>query len=51
VDLRPDGTFSCRFALPDGTQVIPVEVVSPDGVETRCITPTVSRQTTEESRS
>ncbi len=51
VDLLPDGTFSCRFALPDGTQVIPVEAVSPDGVETRRITPTVSRQTTEETRS
>ena len=46
VKLRPDGTFSVRFALPDGTQVIPVTAQSPDGNEERTITPTVMRNTT-----
>jgi hypothetical protein len=37
VTLRPDGTFSARFALPDGTQDIPVTACSADGVEERTI--------------
>lgn len=45
VSLRPDGTFSVRFALPDGEQVIPVTAQSPDGIEERTITPTVTRTT------
>lgn len=45
VALRDDGTFSVRMALPDGTQTIPVEATSPDHVETRTITPIVTRRT------
>ncbi|MFA5320481.1 MAG: DUF4912 domain-containing protein [Candidatus Omnitrophota bacterium] len=45
VKLRPDGSFSLRFALPDGTQVMPVRGVSADGEEERTITPIVSRET------
>jgi hypothetical protein len=45
IRLRPDGTFTLRFALPDGTQNIPVEAQSSDGLETIAITPTVSKQT------
>ncbi len=45
VKLRPDGTFSLRFALPDGEQVIPVKGVSPDGVEEIVITPIVKKET------
>ncbi|MGA2192124.1 MAG: DUF4912 domain-containing protein [Nitrospirota bacterium] len=45
VTLRPDGTFTLRFALPDGTQDIPVSATSADGVETRWITPQVKRKT------
>ncbi len=45
ISLRPDGTFSVRFALPDGKQVIPVTATSSDQVETRTITPTVNRHT------
>ena len=45
VQLRPDGTFTMRFALPDGTQVIPVSATSADEVETRWITPQVHRET------
>lgn len=45
IKLRPDGTFSLRFALPDGEQVIPVKAVSSDKIEERTITPIVSRQT------
>jgi hypothetical protein len=46
INLRPDGTFSARFALPDGEQLIPVTATSADKLESRTITPTVSRHTT-----
>jgi len=45
VQLRPDGTFSLRFLLPDGTQVIDATAVSADGVFRKTITPTVRRET------
>lgn len=45
ISLRPDGTFTLRFALPDGRQVIPVKAVSGDKIEERTITPVVSRET------
>ena len=45
VDLRPDGTFTLRFALPDGKQEIPVEATSSDGIDRRRITPIVTRKT------
>lgn len=45
VKLRPDGTFSFRYALPDGQQVIPVHAMSSDEIEERTITPIVSRKT------
>jgi hypothetical protein len=47
LKLRPDGTFSVRFALPDGTQTIPAVAESRDGVEKRTITPIVTRKTEE----
>ena len=45
IQLRPDGTFSLRFALPDGKQVIPCEGTSADEVETITITPIVGKET------
>jgi hypothetical protein len=45
IQLRPDGTFTLRFALPDGVQHIPVEALSNDGIDTITITPTVQKQT------
>ncbi len=45
ITLRPDGSFTLRFALPDGKQVIPVEATSKDGTDRRRITPTVVRKT------
>jgi hypothetical protein len=45
IKLRPDGTFTMRYALPDGKQFIPVKAVSSDEVEERTITPIVSRET------
>ncbi len=45
ISLRPDGTFSLRFALPDGKQVIPVNAVSSDNLEERTITPIVNKET------
>ena len=45
INLSKDGTFSLRFALPDGQQVIPVKGVSVDGLEECLITPVVSKKT------
>ncbi len=45
IKLRPDGSFTLRFALPDGKQVIPVKAISSDNAEERTITPVVSRET------
>jgi hypothetical protein len=35
IKLRPDGTFSFRFALPDGEYSLPAAARSADGEETR----------------
>lgn len=45
IQLRPDGTFTLRFALPDGEQVIPVHAVNADGDMERTITPIVTKRT------
>ena len=45
ITLRKDGTFTLRFALPDGKQVIPVKATSFDRLETKVITPIVIRET------
>ena len=45
IKLRSDGTFTLRFALPDGKQTIEVAACSADQKETRTITPEVERQT------
>ncbi len=45
VKLRPDGTFTLRFALPDGRLVLDAEAISADRLEKRMITPVVTRRT------
>lgn len=45
VSIRPDGTFTLRLALPDGTHHLPAVAVSPDGSRTQRISITVSRST------
>ncbi len=45
IKLNPDGTFSLRFALPDGMQVIPVTGRSSDGIDEITITPVVNKET------
>jgi len=45
IKLRQDGTFTLRYYLPDGKQVIPVKAASADKLEERIITPTVIRET------
>ena len=45
IKLNRDGTFSLRFALPDGDQVIPVKGISADRAEERTITPIVKKYT------
>jgi len=47
VQLRPDGTFTVRFNLPDSRQIIPAVAASPDGVEERTIVLAVERNTKE----
>ena len=43
VALRPDGSFSLRFNLPDGQQEYPVRAVSADDAVEKEITFTVKR--------
>jgi hypothetical protein len=45
VAVRPDGSFTIRFELPDGEQVIPVKAVSADGTMSREVIPVVRRET------
>ncbi len=47
VPIRPDGTFSVRFALPDARQIIPAVATSVDGIEERTIVLAVERNTKE----
>jgi uncharacterized protein len=45
VKLRPDGSFSFRFALPDGNYDLPAVAVSADGTDARAADLKFSRQT------
>jgi hypothetical protein len=45
VKLRPDGTFTLRFALPDGKLDLESHAYSADGMEERVIKPVVERNT------
>ncbi|HAZ09886.1 MAG: hypothetical protein A2047_01760 [Omnitrophica bacterium GWA2_41_15] len=45
VDLKPDGTFSMRLALPDGKIPLPFIATSKDKIDTRKITTQVERNT------
>jgi hypothetical protein len=45
VRLRPDGTFTMRFSLPNCRQVIPAVACSGDGIEQRTIVLAVERNT------
>jgi uncharacterized protein len=45
VKLRPDGTFTMRYSLPDSRQIIPAVAMSPDGMEERTIVLAVERNT------
>jgi hypothetical protein len=45
VKLRPDGSFTMRFSLPDSRQIIPAVATSADGVEERTIVLAIERNT------
>ncbi len=45
VTLNPDGTFSFRFAFPDGEQAFPIQATNRDGDLSRFIEFKVQRQT------
>lgn len=45
VELRPDGTFTLRYALPDGKIALDARAQSADGREERAIVPIVERTT------
>ena len=45
VKLRPDGTFTMRFSLPDSRQIIPAVATSADGMEEQTIVLAVERNT------
>ncbi len=46
IALRPDGTFTLRYALPDGRIPFPFSAVSVDGLEERRIRTAVERERT-----
>lgn len=50
IPLRPDGTFTIRFALPDGELTLPAIAVSRDGGSERVVTPVVRRSTTSHAK-
>ena len=45
VRLRPDGTFTVRFSLPNCRQVIPAVASSANGLEQRTVVLAVERNT------
>jgi len=45
IKLRPDGSFSYRFALPDGKFDLPASATSSDGTDQRAAALTFSRKT------
>ena len=45
VTLNPDGTFSMRFALPDGNMDLPIRALSKDETDSRQIEILVTRKT------
>ncbi|MFH1799400.1 MAG: DUF4912 domain-containing protein [Candidatus Omnitrophota bacterium] len=45
VQLRPDGTFTLRYGLPDGKFIFDCRAESSDGIEERVMTPVVNRHT------
>ena len=45
ITLRPDGTFSVRYSLPERRHVFPVVMSSRDGMETQTIVLSVDRNT------
>jgi hypothetical protein len=45
VKLRPDGTFTMRFSLPDSRQIIPAVATAADGMEEQTIVLAVERNT------
>lgn len=45
LDLRPDGTFTTRFSLPEGELKLPVTFIAPDQSEVHTVTPNVTRRT------
>lgn len=45
VKLRPDGTFTVRFSLPNCRQVIPAVACSRDGLEQRTVVLAIERNT------
>ncbi len=42
VPVRKDGTFSFRFTMPEGTQSVSIEAISPDGRHIRRMTPVMT---------
>ena len=45
IQLRPDGSFTMRFRLPDKRLIIPATASAPDGSEERTIVLAVERNT------
>ncbi|OIO02492.1 MAG: hypothetical protein COX65_06110 [Elusimicrobia bacterium CG_4_10_14_0_2_um_filter_56_8] len=50
VKLNPDGTFSMRFALPDGNTGLPIRALSNDEKDSRRVEIDVTRRTCDQDR-
>ena len=50
VNLNPDGTFSMRFALPDGNVDLPIAAMSRDETDSRHVRINVTRSTEDAAR-
>ncbi|VAX31658.1 hypothetical protein MNBD_NITROSPINAE05-1316 [hydrothermal vent metagenome] len=48
LDLRPDGTFTARFALPEGELKLPITFISPDRAEAQTVIQNINRHTESE---
>jgi len=45
MPTKPDGSFSFRYALPEGCSIFPIKVVSRSGAQTKTLVPMITRET------
>lgn len=45
ITVNEEGSFSLRYALSDGTLILPIKAVAPNGMQTQTTVPVISRET------